>query len=244
MMSKNQVIRDRAIQQVKDEANIASLASSHPFIVKTYYYWQSKRYLYILSEYIAGGELLQLWARYKPFPDYVVRVYVAEIACVLDFLHQNSIIYRDLKMENILLDERGHVKLIDFGLSKPLQLGHRTSTICGTLQYIAPEVLSTIPYDHAVDWWSLGILTYALIIGNYPYKATGDHVSMRNIILHSTFDLQNANCCKSAKYLIMKLLVREPSLRLRHLDDLYREPFFKESIYQDKFPCVFDFLPL
>jgi len=113
---------------------IAQSCLSHPFIVHTHFYWQSRRYLYIITDYVENGELLSLWLRIRRFPQLIVQIYIAQVAMVLDYLHSKGIIYRDVKMENILLDENGNIKIIDFGLSKWLSLGQRTSTICGTLQ--------------------------------------------------------------------------------------------------------------
>jgi uncharacterized serine/threonine-protein kinase SgK494 len=156
IMWKSQVIRDRALQQVKDEVTIAVSCVDNPLIVKTWHYWQSKRFLYIITDYVENGELLSLWLKVHHFPERLAVLYTVEMCLVLDYLHRHGIIYRDIKMENILLDHRGHIQLIDFGLSKWLRMGERTGTICGTIQYMAPEILSVEPYDHAVDWWSLG----------------------------------------------------------------------------------------
>ena len=151
IMSKSQIVKDNAVQQVKgkfleiktkknfnlnvlDEVTIAQSCLSHPFIVHTHYYWQSRRYLYIITDYVENGELLSLWLRIRRFPELIVKIYIAQVAMVLDYLHSKGIIYRDVKMENILLDENGNIKIIDFGLSKWLPLGQRTTTICGTLQ--------------------------------------------------------------------------------------------------------------
>jgi len=155
IMWKSQVIRDRALQQVKDEVTIAMNCVDNPLIVKTWHYWQSKRFLYIITDFVENGELLSLWLKVHHFPERLAILYAVEMSLVLDYLHKHGIIYRDIKMENILLDQRGHIQLIDFGLSKWLRLGERTGTICGTIQYMAPEILSVEPYDHAVDWWSL-----------------------------------------------------------------------------------------
>lgn len=149
-MSKSQIVKDNAVQQVKgkflrkwkthlsarslDEVTIAQSCLSYPFIVHTHFYWQSRRYLYIITDFVENGELLSLWLRIRRFPQLIVQIYIAQVGMVLDYLHSKGIIYRDVKMENILLDERGNVKIIDFGLSKWLALGQRTSTICGTLQ--------------------------------------------------------------------------------------------------------------
>lgn len=118
IMWKSQVIRDRALQQVKDEVTIAINCVDNPLIVKTWFYWQSKRFLYIITDYVENGELLSLWLKVHHFPERLVIIYAVEMCLILDYLHKRGIIYRDIKMENILLDQRGHVQLIDFGLSK------------------------------------------------------------------------------------------------------------------------------
>jgi len=178
----------------------------------------------------------------------IVKIYIAQVAIVLDYLHNKGIIYRDVKMENILLDEHGNIKIIDFGLSKWLPLGERTTTICGTLQCkskeiqifiyslfffvfieldIAPEVLSVRPYDHRVDWWSLGILMYACLFGEYPVSATKDHVSMANKVLNHKFHLPlNGYERKTdVKELLYQLLEKNPNQRLCSVDKLQQTNF-------------------
>jgi serine/threonine protein kinase len=166
---------------------------------------------------------------------------------VLDYLHAKGIIYRDVKMENILLDENGNIKIIDFGLSKWLSLGQRTTTICGTLQCklkklkyiililfidldIAPEVLSVRPYDHRVDWWSLGILMYACLFGEYPVSATKDHVTMANKVLNHTFNLPSIAFENKiqVKELLLHLLEKNPNQRLCSLDELRQTSFMSK----------------
>jgi len=170
---------------------------------------------------------------------------------VLDYLHNKGIIYRDVKMENILLDENGNIKIIDFGLSKWLPVGQRTTTICGTLQCkekqiykikfgsfyldIAPEVLSVRPYDHRVDWWSLGILMYACLFGEYPVSATKDHISMANKVLNHQFNfpLNNFENKYDVKELLYNLLEKDPNQRLCSLNEL-RQTSFMSNINFDK----------
>lgn len=202
IMWKSQVIRDRALQQVKDEVTIATSCVDNPLIVKTWFYWQSKRFLYIITDYVENGELLSLWLKVHHFPERLVAVYAVEMCLVLDYLHRNGIIYRDIKMENILLDKRGHVQLIDFGLSKWLPMGDRTCTICGTIQYMAPEILSVEPYDHSVDWWSLGILVYALLSGEYPLSAAKDHIQMNEKVSRHVFELNQTQVAHYILFLI------------------------------------------
>ncbi|KAJ4439210.1 hypothetical protein ANN_07329 [Periplaneta americana] len=165
ILSKSQIISENAVQQVKDEVSIQSMCGHNPFVVNCPFYWQGRKQLFIVSEYMPGGELLDLCQHCTVLPEELVRIYVAEIALAIDFLHNAGVIYRDLKLENILIDGEGHLRLVDFGLAKWLKYGSRTTTICGTRQYMAPEVLSMEPYGHAVDWWSLGVVACCLLTG-------------------------------------------------------------------------------
>ncbi|KAK9888158.1 hypothetical protein WA026_000427 [Henosepilachna vigintioctopunctata] len=136
VISKSKVISENLIYQVKDEVKIQKLCGHHPFIVSSLFCWQNKRKLFIVSNFIEGGELYKLLLDYGALPISLVKLFVAQIAIVLDFLHNAGIIYRDLKPENILLDSDGNIQLIDFGLSKILSYGTTTSTVCGTPQYM------------------------------------------------------------------------------------------------------------
>uniref|UniRef100_A0A8C7QBR7 Ribosomal protein S6 kinase related a n=1 Tax=Oncorhynchus mykiss TaxID=8022 RepID=A0A8C7QBR7_ONCMY len=113
-----------------------------------------------------------------PFGDDEARVFAAELGCALGFLHDFGIMHRDVKMENVLLSDQGHLRLADFGLSRRLERGARAFTICGTIQYMAPEVLSGGPYSHAADWWSLGILLFSMVTGKFPVPPEPDHCNM------------------------------------------------------------------
>ncbi|XP_073971713.1 ribosomal protein S6 kinase like isoform X2 [Rhodnius prolixus] len=163
ILSKSKILNESCVAQVKDEVKIQTICGHHPFIIDSPQYWQDRGRLYIVSNFVDGGDLFNLMEKYGALPEDIVRLYVAELASALDFLHNAGVIYRDLKAENVLLDSNMHAVVVDFGLSKWLRYGERTSTICGTLNYMAPEVFSLQGYGHAVDWWSLGILTYFLI---------------------------------------------------------------------------------
>lgn len=133
VLSKSEIIDSSAIRQLKDEVDIQTICGHHPFLARCIRYWQNKKKVFLLSPFYSNGELFQ---KNRTFTNELVRLYVAEIALALDFLHQAGIIYRDLKPENVLLDQDYHVRLIDFGLSKWLSIGSRTRTLCGTLQYM------------------------------------------------------------------------------------------------------------
>lgn len=136
VLSKAKIVNENAVRQVKEEAKIQTACGHHSFIVGAVSRWQTKKRIYIVSEYIPGGELLGLIEKYGKLPEEIVKIFVAEIAIAIDFLHNAGVIYRDLKPENILLDADCHIQLIDFGLSKWLSIGSRTTTLCGTLNYM------------------------------------------------------------------------------------------------------------
>ncbi|XP_030656449.1 ribosomal protein S6 kinase-related protein isoform X3 [Nomascus leucogenys] len=129
-------------------------------------------------------------------------------------------------MENILLDERGHLKLTDFGLSRHVPQGARAYTICGTLQYMAPEVLSGGPYNHAADWWSLGVLLFSLATGKFPVAAERDHVAMLASVTHSDSEIP-ASLNQGLSLLLHELLCQNPLHRLRYLHHFQVHPFFR-----------------
>ncbi|XP_064072844.1 serine/threonine-protein kinase S6KL isoform X2 [Vanessa tameamea] len=144
VLNKAQIVSENAVRQVKEEARIQAAVGHHSFIAGAVSRWQTKKRLYIVSEYIPGGELLALLEKYAKLPEELVKIFVAEIAIAIDFLHNAGVIYRDLKPENILLDSDLHIQLVDFGLSKWLSIGSRTTTLCGTLKYMVWDSMRCI----------------------------------------------------------------------------------------------------
>ncbi|XP_041348800.1 ribosomal protein S6 kinase-related protein-like isoform X2 [Gigantopelta aegis] len=230
VLEKEQIMKENAIQQCKDEASIQSIVGDHPFIVKLHEYWQSRTHLYMVLDYVPYGDLFSLWTFHTMFPERLVRLYVAEMAMVLEYLHNSGVIYRDLKMENILFDPKGHIQLIDFGLAKWLNRGERTRTICGTLQYMAPEVLSVNPYGHTADWWSLGILMYIMLAGKYPVEGTTTHTQMAQKVYECDFLLPHM-IGNEPQDVVHRLLTKSPARRLTDLASLQNLDFFKNLIF-------------
>ncbi|KAK7087437.1 hypothetical protein V1264_021488 [Littorina saxatilis] len=208
------------------------MAGEHPLIVKAYEYWQSRRNLYIVLEYIPYGELFTLWTFHGAFPEQLVKIYISEMAMVLDYLHNSGVIYRDVKMENILLDSSGHMQLTDFGLAKWLQGGGQTRTVCGTLQYMAPEVLTVYPYDHAADWWSLGVLMFTMLVGKYPVDAADNHTNMATKVFQCDYLLPGTFKDK-IQDVVHRLLTKSPQRRLCDLNTLQDLPFFRDVVFTD-----------
>ncbi|XP_014484143.1 PREDICTED: serine/threonine-protein kinase S6KL isoform X2 [Dinoponera quadriceps] len=163
VISKAMIVAENAVIQAKQEVAIQRMVGHHPFIVNSTHRWQGRKTLYILTDYIPGGELYSLVEEYGCLPENVVRIYVAEVALAIDFLHNAGITHRDIKATNILLDKDGHAVIIDFGFAKWLQHTERTNTLCGTPEYMAPEILRKEYYGQEVDWWSLGVLVCFLL---------------------------------------------------------------------------------
>ncbi|KAK8396980.1 hypothetical protein O3P69_005166 [Scylla paramamosain] len=235
VLSKSQVCSLDAVGQVKQEVMIQHVCSHHPFITPLVHFWQTRKLLLVMTEFVGYGELQQLWRSLGRLPENLVKIYLAQIALALDFLHNAGIIYRDLKMENILLDADGHIKVIDFGLAKWLSYGGRTSTICGTLQFMAPEVLRGEEYSHSVDWWSLGIIVYSLLAGRYPLSGYDDHVTMNQAV--SKCDYEPPECASPPmRSVITSLLNRDPRCRLHSFYQLQREELFQNFDFDEISP--------
>ena len=166
MMKKSEVVRLKQVEHIKNEKAILGDVS-HPFIVVMYAAFQDERNLYMLLDYVIGGELFTHLRRANKFKNEHTRFYAAQIVMALQYLHLKYIVYRDLKPENLLLDIHGYIKITDFGFAKVVT--DRTWTLCGTPEYLAPEIIQSKGHGLAVDWWALGILTYEMLAGYPPY---------------------------------------------------------------------------
>ncbi|XP_057893852.1 ribosomal protein S6 kinase-related protein [Melospiza georgiana] len=225
VVPKVEVLRRDTLKQCKEEVSIQRQVR-HPFVHGLGDSWQGQRHLFIMCTYCSTGDLHALWRTAGCLAEATVRLFAAELVLVLVYLHDLGIMHRDVKMENILLDERGHLKLTDFGLSRYLQWGERAHTICGTLQYMAPEVLSGGPYSHAADWWSLGVLLFALASGKFPVAPAGDHVAMLERVKQSSYESPPEFSPELAR-LLAELLCHNPLYRLRYLHHFQGHPFFR-----------------
>ncbi|KAJ2559254.1 hypothetical protein EV175_000421 [Coemansia sp. RSA 1933] len=207
------LVQRRQITFTMTERSILSEVQ-HPFIVKLYYAFQSNSKLYLIMEYVAGGELFTHMSNERIFSEDQAVFYAAELVLALSHLHGLGIVFRDAKPENCLLGRTGHLVLTDFGLSKTA-LGEdgRTSTFCGTPSYMAPEVLdSSQAYDVSVDWWSLGILIYEMLTGSVPFKGRAPQQIIKNINkMKVTYP---PYMTPDAKDIIIRLLRKKPSQRL------------------------------
>jgi len=236
VLKKATIVRNsKDTAHTKAERNILE-AVKHPFIVDLLYAFQTKGKLYLILEYLSGGELFMHLEREGIFLEDTACFYVAEITLALEHLHRQGIIYRDLKPENILLDAQGHVKLTDFGLCKEsIDESTVTHTFCGTIEYMAPEILTRTGHGKAVDWWSLGALMYDMLTGAPPFTAENRKKTIEKI-LKGKLNLP-PYLTPDARDLIKKLLKRQISQRLgsgpADADPIKTHPFFKHISWAD-----------
>ncbi|XP_037938108.1 ribosomal protein S6 kinase 2 beta-like [Teleopsis dalmanni] len=184
----------------------------HAFIVKLHYAFQTPGKLYLILDFLRGGDLFTRLSKEVMFTEEDVKFYLAELALALNHLHTLGIIYRDLKPENILLDEHGHIALTDFGLSKQPLDGSKTYSFCGTVEYMAPEIVNRKGHDFAADWWSFGVVMYEMLTGNLPFHGQTRQETM-NQILRSKLGMPE-NLSPEAQSLLRALFKRNPQNRL------------------------------
>lgn len=204
-------VRDR--ERTKMERNI--LASiNHPFIVRLHYAFQTEGKLYLVLDFLRGGDLFGRLAKEIMFTEEDVKFYMAELVLALDHLHSLGIIYRDLKPENILLDYDGHIALTDFGLSKEAVFKDedRTFSFCGTVEYMAPEVITRRGHTHVCDWWSLGVLMFEMLVGTLPFSSK-DRKQTMALIMRAKLRMPEF-LSPEAQSLLRALFKRNPLNRL------------------------------
>lgn len=225
VLNKKTIVERNEVEHTKSERAIL-MKLNHPFLVRLHYSFQTPDKLYFIMDFVNGGELFFHLQKDRRFSEERVRFYAAEIAAGLEYLHSQGVIYRDLKPENLLLTADGNIIMTDFGLSKEGLLGSddRTSTFCGTPEYLAPEILDGKGYGKAVDWWSFGTLIYEMMTGLPPFYCE-DVQQMYNKIMTGSLPIPDTMSPEAAD-LITKLLERDPALRLQEPSQIRAHPFF------------------
>uniref|UniRef100_A0A8C9UH69 non-specific serine/threonine protein kinase n=1 Tax=Serinus canaria TaxID=9135 RepID=A0A8C9UH69_SERCA len=222
------VIRDRV--RTKMERDIL-VEVNHPFIVKLHYAFQTEGKLYLILDFLRGGDLFTRLSKEVMFTEDDVKFYLAELALALDHLHSLGIIYRDLKPENILLDEEGHIKLTDFGLSKE-SIDHekKAYSFCGTVEYMAPEVVNRRGHTQSADWWSFGVLMFEMLTGTLPFQGK-DRKETMTMILKAKLGMPQFLSLE-AQSLLRMLFKRNPANRLGAgpdgVEEIKRHAFFSK----------------
>uniref|UniRef100_A0A673Z9C3 Protein kinase C n=1 Tax=Salmo trutta TaxID=8032 RepID=A0A673Z9C3_SALTR len=220
VVKKELVHDDEDIDWVQTEKHVFEQASTNPFLVGLHSCFQTESRLFLVIEYVNGGDLMFHMQRQRKLPEEHARFYAAEICIALNFLHEKGIIYRDLKLDNVLLDHEGHIKLTDYGMCKEgIRPGDTTSTFCGTPNYIGPEILRGEDYGFSVDWWALGVLMFEMMAGRSPFDIITDNPDMNTeeylfqVILEKTIRIPRSLSVKAASVL-KGFLNKDPKERL------------------------------
>lgn len=237
-MKKTEVIRLKQIEHTNSERRLLESAGKHPFLVEMIGTTQDSGYLYVLMEYVGGGELFSLLRKVKTLPNFVAQFYAAQVILAFEHLHARNIIYRDLKPENILITRDGNIKIVDFGFAK--EVPDQTWTLCGTPDYLAPEIILSKGYGRAVDYYALGVLIYEMLAGFPPFYHE-NHMKLYDNIVHgearfpSSFD-------PLAQDLVIKLLEKNPAKRLGvqagGIEDLKGHIWFKDVKWDALVACT------
>jgi len=224
ILYKEQLRKAKVEHQLKREIEI-QFHLRHENILRLYGYFYDECRVYIILEYAEGGEVYKQLKAKKRFDENTAAKYIYSLASALDYIHKHDVIHRDLKPENLLLDRHGNLKLADFGWSVHTPL-HRRTTLCGTLDYLPPEMVMGHQHDEKVDNWSLGVLSYEFIVGRPPFEADGEKATYQRI---QEGELNfPTHVSKEAEDFIRCLLRRDPSRRMK-LVDIFRHPFIRKS---------------
>ena len=231
IMKKVEILKSKQADHIANEIKILSMID-HPFVIKFDGFTQDEKYLYLALELINGAELFTYLRSVGRFPVDQARVYIAQIISIFEYLHSKNIIYRDLKPENILIHKSGYLKLTDFGFAKIVE--GRTYTLCGTPEYLAPEIILNKGHGKPVDWWTCGILLYEMIAGIDPFSDDDPMMVYQKILkgkikFPSGFD-------SNAKSLVKHLLESDLTKRYGNLKggvkDIKGHRFFKELSWE------------
>lgn len=230
VLKKKDVIEMDQLEHTKTEQKILSHVN-HPFLVGLDFAFQTESRLYFVMEFMKGGELFTHMRRLKRLTEPQAKFYSACIVVGLGHLHNSNFIYRDLKLENVLMDEFGYAKLTDFGLAKFLTNDKKALTFCGTPEYLSPEVILGRGHNRSADWWSLGVLIYEMIFGTPPFYSQKQDDMFKKIVRENFTFKQGVVVTDICKDFITRLLDKDPNTRLGSSMDsleILSHPWFKE----------------
>uniref|UniRef100_A0A7S2U1I0 cAMP-dependent protein kinase catalytic subunit n=1 Tax=Lotharella oceanica TaxID=641309 RepID=A0A7S2U1I0_9EUKA len=234
-LSKAEVCRLKQVDHVMAEKNNL-FAISHSFITQLYHTFQDSLSIHFVLEFLVGGEFFSYLRKKGRLDNQSARFYAAEMVIALSYLHSKGIIYRDLKPENILITAEGHLKLADFGFSKKMEKNKRTWTLCGTPEYLAPEVIHSVGHHHGVDWWALGVLTFEMLAGYPPFYDEQPFAIYQNIVAGVSKVKFPKHMDVKAKHFIKSLLKEDYTQRLGCLKnggyDVRKHKWFKGLGYK------------
>lgn len=247
VLKKEFIIENDEVESTRSEKRVFLIANKerHPFLLNLHACFQTETRVYFVMEYIAGGDLM-LHIQRGQFGTKRAQFYAAEVCLALKYFHENGVIYRDLKLDNIMLTLDGHIKVADYGLCKEdMWYGSTTSTFCGTPEFMAPEILLDKRYGRAVDWWAFGVLIYQMLLQQSPFRGE-DEDEIYDAILADE-PLYPIHMPRDSVSILQKLLTREPELRLgsgpTDAQEIMSHAFFRnvnwEDIYYKRVPAPF-----
>ncbi|XP_029156890.1 serine/threonine-protein kinase N isoform X2 [Nylanderia fulva] len=236
-LKKGDIIARDEVESLLSEKRIFEVANTtrHPFLVNLFACFQTEAHVCFVMEYAAGGDLM-MHIHADVFGEPRAVFYSACVVLGLQYLHENRIIYRDLKLDNLLLDTEGYVKIADFGLCKEgMGFGDRTGTFCGTPEFLAPEVLTETSYTRAVDWWGLGVLIFEMLVGESPFPGDDEEEVFDSIV---NDEVRYPRFLSLEAIAIMRRLLRKnPDRRLgsseRDAEDVKKQAFFRHIAWDD-----------
>ena len=211
VLNKADLIKKRRVYHIRNEKEIL-FEVRHPFVVKLHRTFNDTKCVYLLLEYLPGGELFTFVRKNSFLPNDVALFYATEIALAISFLHGLDVAYRELRPENVLLTRHGHIKLVDFSFAKKIRVGERSNTYCGCQYYTAPEVISGEGHTKTVDWWAFGVMLYEMLIGLPPFSDDDPQQLYASIISSQVTFPKHIE--ESAQDLIRGLLQVDPNRRL------------------------------
>ena len=227
ILNKNLLKLKKQVDHTKNERDLMVKINS-PFIVNIKFAFQDDKNLYLVSEFMQGGEVFFHLKQKKFFSEELVKFYAIELVLAISHIHEQNAVYRDLKPENILLDKNGHIKLTDFGLCKIVNEDNKAYTICGTVYYLAPEILLNKGYTKEIDWWSLGCVVYLMLEGKPPFMVNKNNLNLSLYKNKLTF-LHTSS--RNAENFVTSLLVFNPQQRLGYggngINNIKNHAFFK-----------------
>ncbi|KAJ1930902.1 Serine/threonine kinase, partial [Linderina macrospora] len=238
VLKKEFIVENDEFESTRSEKRVLLIANKdrHPFLIGLHSCFQTSGQIFFAMEYISGGDLMMHVQKLGSFGERRAKFFACEILLALAYFHDAGIIYRDLKLDNIMLDHEGHIKIADYGLCKEnMGYGQTTMTFCGTPEFMAPEIVLEQRYGRAVDWWAFGVLIYEMILGTSPFHGE-DEEEIFDSILEDEI-LYPVKMSRDSVFICQALLEKEPSKRLgsgpTDAEEIKKHSFFKGVSWDD-----------